>query len=88
MPIRLSHFLMSLRSYRIPDFLIRQAEEVARREDTTVDSIISIALSSQVTAWKVHDTFEQRAARGKTEDLAEILASVPDGPPVHGDECE
>ena len=49
----------------IPDFLIRQAEEVARREGTTVDSIISIALSSQVTAWKVRDTFEQRAARGK-----------------------
>ena len=36
----------------IPDFLIHQAEEVARREGTTVDSIISIALSSQVTAGK------------------------------------
>jgi hypothetical protein len=64
----------------IPDFLIRQAEEVARREGTTVDSIISIALSSQVSAWKVRDTFEQRAARGKVEDLAEILANVPDAP--------
>ena len=72
----------------IPDFLIRQAEEVARREGTTVDSIISIALSSQVTAWKVRDTFEQRAARGKTEDLAEILANVPDAPPAPGDERE
>lgn len=72
----------------IPDFLIRQAEEVARREGTTVDSIISIALSSQVTAWKVRDTFEQRAARGKVEDLAEILANVPDTPPVPGDERE
>jgi hypothetical protein len=46
MPIRHSQFLMSLRSYRIPDFLIRQAEEVARREGTTVDSIIAIALPS------------------------------------------
>ncbi len=70
----------------IPDFLIRQAEEVARREGTTVDSIIAIALSSQVSAWKVRDTFEQRAARGKAEDLAEILASVPDAPPAPGDE--
>lgn len=43
MPIRLSHFLMSLRSFRIPDFLIRQAEEVAQREGTTVDPIIAIA---------------------------------------------
>lgn len=70
----------------IPDFLIRQAEEVARREGTTVDSIISIALSSQVSAWKVRDSFEQRAARGKVDDLSEILASVSDSPPAPGDE--
>jgi hypothetical protein len=70
----------------IPDFLIRQAEEVARREGTTVDSIISIALSSQVSAWKVRDTFEQRAARGKVEDLAAIFSKVPDAPPAPGDE--
>ena len=72
----------------IPDFLIRQAEEVARREGTTVDSIISIALSSQVSAWKVRDTFEQRASRGKVEDLTEILASAPDTPPAPGDEVD
>lgn len=70
----------------IPDFLIRQAEEVARREGTTVDSIISIALSSQVTAWNVRDTFEQRAARGNVNDLAEILSNAPDTAPAPGDE--
>lgn len=86
MPIGLTHPLMSLRSYRIPDFLIRQAEEVARREGTTVDSIISIALSSQVTAWNVRDSFEQRAARGNPNDLAEILAMAPDAAPAAGDE--
>ena len=52
------------------------------------DSIISIALSSQVTAWKVRNTFEQRAARGKVEDLTEILANAPDTPPAPGDEWE
>jgi hypothetical protein len=72
----------------IPDFLIHQAEEVARREGTTVDSIIAIALSSQVSAWKVRDTFEQRAARGNTADLAEILSNVPDSPVAPGDEIE
>lgn len=72
----------------IPDFLIRQAEEVARREGTTVDSIISIALSSQVSAWNVRDTFEQRAARGKVKNLSEILARVPDTPPAPGDEVD
>ncbi len=70
----------------IPDFLIRQASEVAQRESTTVDAIIAIALSSQVTAWQVRDTVEQRAQRGRLSDLDDILAAVPDAPPVAGDE--
>jgi hypothetical protein len=70
----------------IPDFLIRQATDVAEREGTSVDSIIAIALSSQVTAWQVRDTVEQRAQRGRLSDLDDILAAVPDVPPVAGDE--
>ena len=70
----------------IPDFLIRQATEVAQREGTTVDSIIAIALSSQVTTWQVRDTVEQRANRGRLSDLDDILAAVPDVPPLAGDE--
>ena len=70
----------------IPDFLIRQATDVARRENTSVDSIIAIALSSQVTAWQVRDTVEQRAQRGRLSDLDDILAAVPDAPPLAGDE--
>ena len=70
----------------IPDFLIRQAADVAKREGTSVDSIIAIALSSQVTAWQVRDTVEQRAQGGSLSDLDSILAAVPDVPPVAGDE--
>jgi hypothetical protein len=70
----------------IPDFLIRQATEVAQREGTSVDAIIAIALSSQVTTWQVRDTVEQRAQRGRLSDLDDILAAVPDVPPVVGDE--
>jgi hypothetical protein len=70
----------------IPDFLIRQATDVAQREGTTVDSIIAIALSSQVTTWQVRDTVEQRASRGQLSDLVDILACVPDAQPVAGDE--
>jgi hypothetical protein len=50
------------------------------------DSNIAIALSSQVTAWQVRDTVEQRAKRGASSDLGAILAAVPDVPPVSGDE--
>lgn len=70
----------------IPDFLLRQAAEVARRENTSVDNIIAMALSSQVTAWQVRDTVEQRAQRGSLADLETLLAAVPDVPPLPGDE--
>jgi len=70
----------------IPDFLARQAADAAAREKTTVDHIIAIALSSQISAWQVRDSVEQRARRGNLSDLDEILAAVPDVPPVPGDE--
>ena len=70
----------------IPDFLFHQAKEVAQREGTSVDTIIAIALSSQVTTWQVRDTVEQRAQRGRLSDLDDILAAVPDVPPLAGDE--
>jgi hypothetical protein len=70
----------------IPDFLLRQAADVAHRENTSVDNIIAMALSSQVTAWQVRDTVEQRAQRGTLTDLETILAAVPDVPPLPGDE--
>ena len=70
----------------MPDFLIRQAADVAQREGTSVDSIIAIALSSQVSVWQVRDSVEKRASRGNLSDLDVILAAVPDVPPVTGDE--
>ena len=69
-----------------PDFLAQQAADAAAKEKTTVDHIISIALSSQLAAWKVRDTVEQRAQRGSMADLDDILAAVPDVPPVKCDE--
>ena len=34
----------------------------------------------------VAELFEQRASRGRLEDLDDILANVPDVPPMAGDE--
>ncbi len=72
----------------IPDFLAKQAAEAAEREKTTVDHIIALPLTSQLSAWNVRDSVETRAARGRISDLDEILASVPDVPPLPGDELD
>lgn len=70
----------------VPDYLAALAKEAAAKEKTTLDQIIALALSAQLSAWKVRDDMETRAQRGRPEDLRDILAQVPDVPPVPGDE--
>jgi hypothetical protein len=71
---------------QVPDYLAKMAVEAARKENTTLDQIIALALSAQLSAWKVREDMQTRAARGRPEDLRDILAQVPDVPPVPGDE--
>lgn len=46
----------------------------------------STTKQSPVSAWQVHDSIEVRAARDHEGGLGEILAMVPDMPPMPGDE--
>jgi hypothetical protein len=71
---------------KVPDYLAALAVEAAAKEKTTLDQIIALALSAQLSAWKVRDDMETRAERGRPEDLREILARVPANPPAPGDE--
>jgi predicted transcriptional regulator len=70
----------------IPDFLARMLSDAARKERTSVDQMVALALQAQVTAWEVADNLEASAKRGRIEDLDEILANVPDVPPMPRDE--
>ncbi len=71
---------------QVPDYLAKLAAEAAEKEKTTLDQIVALALSAQLSAWKVRDDMETRARRGRPEDLRDILAQVPDAPPLPGDE--
>jgi hypothetical protein len=71
---------------QVPDYLAKMAVEAARKENTTLDQIIALALSAQLSAWKVREDMQTRAARSRPQDLRDILAQVPDVPPVPGDE--
>ena len=70
----------------VPDYLAKLAEEAARKENVTVDQIVALALSAQVSAWNVREDIESRAKRGSAVHLKEILSKVPDRPPLPGDE--
>jgi hypothetical protein len=71
---------------RVPDYLAQLAREAAEKEQVSVDQIVARALAAQVSTGQERDHFATRAARGRLEDLERILASVPDVPPVPGDE--
>lgn len=71
---------------QLPDYLAKLAEEAAEKEKITVDQIVALALSAQVSAWNVRDDVETRAQRGSAGDLDEILEKVPKRAPFAGDE--
>ena len=70
----------------VPDYLAKLAEEAAQKENVTFDQIVALALSAQVSAWRVREDMESRAKRGNPEDLKRILAKIPDRAPIPGDE--
>ena len=71
---------------KVPDYLAALVAEAAVKEQTTIDQIIALALSAQLSAWKVRDDMETRAKRGHPENFREILDRVPDVAPLPGDE--
>lgn len=71
---------------KVPDYLAKLVQEAAQKENVTVDQLIALALSAQVSAWNVRDDIETRAKRGRAEELERILSKVPDRAPLPGDE--
>ena len=57
----------------VPDYLARLASEAAVKENTTLDQIVALALSAQISAWKVRDDMETRALRGRAEESSRCL---------------
>jgi hypothetical protein len=70
----------------VPDYLAKLAEEAAQKENVTVDQIVALALSAQVSAWAVREDIESRARRGQPGDLQQLLSKTPNRVPLPGDE--
>jgi hypothetical protein len=70
----------------VPDYLAKLAVEAAEKEKITLDQVVSLALSAQVSAWRVRDDIETRAKRANLEAFDRILERVPNVPPQPGDE--
>jgi hypothetical protein len=77
---------MSTLEVKIPDLLLKQVNEVAAKEQVSVDQIVSIALAAQVSASQARESISSRAKRVDWQTVDNILARVPSNPPLPGDE--
>ena len=71
---------------QIPDYLAKLATEAASKERTTLDAIVAIALVTHVGTWQLREDVNLRVRKGNLRTFDQILARVPDVPPLPGDE--
>ncbi|MBE7536930.1 MAG: hypothetical protein HS122_00785 [Opitutaceae bacterium] len=79
---------MSTLEAKVPDLLLQQVHELAKKELVPVDQIVAIALAAQVSAWSARERIGLRASRVDWQQVDEVLSRVPDVPPVPGDELK
>jgi hypothetical protein len=70
----------------VPDPLAKQVEELAWQEKVSVDQLVSIPLTSQVSVCRKRDTISERGKRGSWEKFDRVMAKVRDAPPLPSDE--
>ena len=70
----------------IPDSLARQVADLAARQHVSVGQVVAAALTAQVSAAETHPSIAERVRRVDWPKVDEILARVPDRPPLEGDE--
>jgi len=63
---------------KVPDSLLRQAQEMAEREDVTVEQLINSALAEKMAAWKTVEYLKERAARSNRQKFDQAMSKVPD----------
>lgn len=70
----------------MPEILLDEVIELAAKQHTSVDQIVSLALTAQVSASRTRESIASRARRVNWQKVDELLAAVPDVPPEPGDE--
>ena len=79
---------MTTLSAQIHDSLMKQMQELARQERTTLDQLVAIALAAQVSAWRTAESIQSRAQRVDYAAFDRVLAMVTSVAPLAGDELQ
>jgi hypothetical protein len=76
---------MTTLQLRLPASLLNSLRTLAKRENVTVDQLAASALSEKVAALMGTDFLALRAKGASRAKYLEVLAKVPDVPPVPPD---
>jgi Ribbon-helix-helix protein, copG family. len=76
---------MSAISLNLPDSLYKRLEELAKRENVSIDQFISSALAEKISALLTQEYLEQRASRGDREKLERAMNKAADTEPEEYD---
>lgn len=72
---------MGTLSVRLPESLHGQLKNMAKKEGTSINHLITTAVAEKMSALLTVDYLAERAARGSREKFEAVLASVPDTVP-------
>lgn len=76
---------MSANPLRLPDGLHRAAREVAAQDGISLNQLIASALGEKIAALKTEEYLRERGQGADADDLAAVLALVPDAEPEERD---
>ncbi len=76
---------MSNLSIRLPDSLHKKARELAQRENTSINQLVTSALAEKISALETEEYLEKRAKRASKQKFRKALKQVPDVEPEEYD---
>ena len=77
---------MSAISLRLPESLHDKVREIAKRENVSINQIITLALAEKISAMLTEEYLGERAKRGTRARFERALGKVPNVPAQEGDE--
>jgi len=69
---------MSAISLRLPDSLHKKVRELAKRENVSINQMITLALAEKISAMMTEEYLGERSSRASREKFDRALSRVPD----------
>ncbi|MFB2773296.1 hypothetical protein ACE1AT_29090 [Pelatocladus sp. BLCC-F211] len=63
-------------------------EALATKENISIEQLVAVALSAQISAWMTKDYLQEKAQRGSWEKFQQVLTKVPDVEPDDYDKLD